>query len=144
MSKPDEEQVEGRLMNWKQQAKRLHQDARVSYFACKHPRVPWYAKLVAGSTAVYVFSPVQLIPSFIPVIGFLDDLLVLFLGVKLLLRIVPPDVLTECREQAESAESRRKEEITSVAAIAGFAVIATLWLLAGVGASALIATYIPR
>lgn len=105
-------------MSWKQQAKRLHKEARVSYLLCKHPRVPWYARLVAGGTAVYVFSPIQIIPSFIPLIGFLDDLLVLFLGIKLLLRIIPADVLKECRELAD-AEVRRKDEIRLAAPISG-------------------------
>jgi uncharacterized membrane protein YkvA (DUF1232 family) len=130
------------LMRWKIQMERLQKEAEVFYFAFKHPRVPWYARLLAVGTAGYLFSPIQLIPNFVPVIGFLDDLLVLFLGAKLLLRIIPPDLLTECRELADAAEVRRKEEIRSAAAIIAFVVIAVLWLLAGVGASALIAKYI--
>ena len=80
------------------------------YLVFKHPRTKWYAKLVAACSAGYLFSPIQLIPSFIPVIGFMDDVLVLFLGAKLLYRITPPDVLRECRGLAETAAIRRKEE----------------------------------
>jgi uncharacterized membrane protein YkvA (DUF1232 family) len=131
-------------MSWRHQAQRLQREAHVFYFVFKHPRTHWYARLVAVCTAGYLFSPIQLIPSFIPVIGFLDDLLVLFLGVKLLQRITPPDVLTECRELAKAAEMRRKEEIRSSAAVVASAAIVTLWLLATVTASALVAAYIPH
>ncbi|MGB2617378.1 MAG: DUF1232 domain-containing protein, partial [Candidatus Acidiferrales bacterium] len=75
-------------MNWKVQAQRVQREAYVYYFAFKHPRVPWYAKLVAACSAAYLFSPIQLIPSYIPVIGFLDDFLVLFLAARLLQRII--------------------------------------------------------
>jgi uncharacterized membrane protein YkvA (DUF1232 family) len=104
--------------------------------------MPWYARFVAACIAGYLFSPIQLIPSFIPVIGFLDDFLVMFLGVKLLQKITPSDVLAECRELAEQAEVRRKEEIRSPATVVAAVVIATLWLLAAVAASALLAAYI--
>ena len=131
-------------MSWRQQAQRVHREAHVFYFVFKHPRTRWYAKLIAVCTAGYLLSPIQLIPSFVPVIGFLDDLLILFLGVKLLRRITPPDVLTECRELANAAEMRRKEEIRSSAAAFASVAIVTLWLLAAVTASALGARYIPR
>jgi len=78
------------------------------------------------------------------VIGFVDDLAVLFLGAKLLQRITPPDVLTECRQLADAAEIRRKEEIRSSATVAASVVIATVWLLAAITASALMAKYIRR
>ena len=97
---------------------------------------------MAVCTAGYLLSPVQLIPSFIPVIGFLDDFAVLFLGAKLLTRITPPDVLAECRKLADAAETRRKEEIRSTAAVVASIVIATVWLLAAITASALMAKYI--
>jgi len=129
---------------WKDQAQRVHREAQVFYFAFKHPRVHWYAKLVAICTAGYLFSPIQLIPSFIPVIGFLDDFLVLFLGVKLLQRIIPADVLAECRERAKAAELRRKDEVRSTAAVVAFVAVVTVWLLAAIMASRLMAAYIYR
>jgi uncharacterized membrane protein YkvA (DUF1232 family) len=129
---------------WRQQAERLQKEAQVFYFVFKHPCMPWYGKLIAAATAAYLLSPVQLIPSFIPVIGFLDDLLVLFVGVKLLRSIIPRDVLAECRERAAAAEMRRNQEIHSSLALAGLLAIAALWLLAAVTASTLIAGYLQR
>lgn len=104
----------------------------------------WYAKVVAACTAGYLFSPIQFIPNFIPVIGFLDDVLVLFLGAKLLQRITPPDVLAECRELAKAAETRRREDIRSTAGVVGSVAIVTLWLLVAIAAGALMAVYTPR
>src|SRR5579862_3045622 len=104
-------------MTWAQQSQRIQRDARTFYLASKHPRVRWYAKLVAAGTAGYLFSPIQLIPNFIPVIGLVDDVLVFLLGVKLLQRIIPPDILVECREQAKAAEMRRKDKGGSTVAI---------------------------
>lgn len=129
-------------MSLREQAQRLHKEAHVFYFVLKHPRTRWYARVVAACTAGYLLSPVQLIPNFIPVIGCLDDVLVVFLGVKLLRRITPTGVLSECRALADAAAMRRKEEIRSRAAIVASAVIAALWLLAAVAASALMAAYL--
>jgi uncharacterized membrane protein YkvA (DUF1232 family) len=129
-------------MNWKNQAQRVQREAQFYYFAFKHPRVPWYAKLVAACSAGYLFSPIQLIPSYIPVIGFLDDFFVLFVGAKLLQRLIPPEVLAECRQLALAAEIRRKEEIRSTPAVIAFVAIAAVWLLVAVGASILVARYI--
>jgi len=130
-------------MTWKQQAQRIHAEAQTFYFAFKHPRVHWYAKLVAACTAGYLFSPIQLIPSFIPVIGLLDDFLVLFLGVKLLQRIIPADILTECREQANAAEMWRKDEVRLTPSVIAVLAVALAWLFAAITASALIALYVP-
>jgi len=131
-------------MSWKEQAQRLRKEAHIFYFVLKHPRTRWYAKLLAASTAAYLFSPIQLIPSFIPVIGFLDDFLVLLLGIRLLQRITPPDVFIECRALAEAAHISRKEEIRSVGVLVTSIVIAAVWLFVAVGTSALLAAYIRR
>jgi len=130
-------------MRWNQHVRQLQKEAYVFYLVFKHPRTPWYARLVAACSAAYLFSPIQIIPSFIPVIGFADDVLVLFLGAKLLYRITPPDVLKECRELAETAAMRKTEEIRSMSSVVASVVIATLWLLAVV-ASALMVTYVLR
>jgi uncharacterized membrane protein YkvA (DUF1232 family) len=127
--------------SWRQQAQQLQHEALVFYFAFSHPRIRWYARLVAAFTAGYLLSPIQLIPSFVPVIGFLDDLLVLFLGVKLLRRITPPDVLAECHELAEAAEMARKDGVRSTGAVIAALALATIWLLAVVVAGALTVTY---
>jgi uncharacterized membrane protein YkvA (DUF1232 family) len=129
-------------MNWRQRAQRLQKEAHVFYFVLKHPRTRWYSKLVAACTAAYLFSPIQLIPSFIPVIGLLDDFVVLSLGIKLLQRITPSDVFIECRELADAAEISRKGEVRSGGAVAASAVIATVWILAAITATALMVRYI--
>jgi len=97
---------------------------------------------IAICTASYLLSPIQLIPNLIPGIGFLDDLLVLFLGAKLLRKITPPDVWIDCQELAEKAELRRKDEIGWAAAVAIPVTVVGLWLLVGLAASALGAAYI--
>jgi uncharacterized membrane protein YkvA (DUF1232 family) len=98
--------------------------------------------MIAACAAGYLFSPIQLIPNFIPVIGSLDDLLVLFVGAKLLKMITPAEVLRECRELADAAEARRKEEIRWAHSVAAFFLIATVWILVSITASVLIAAYI--
>lgn len=130
------------MTSWRQQAQRLQKEAHVFYFVFKHPRTRWYTKCLAACTAGYLLSPIQLIPSFIPVIGFLDDILVLFLGAKLVKKLTPPDVLSECRERADAAETRRKEEVRSGFARFAFVAIAALWLAAVVTASTIVAAYI--
>jgi uncharacterized membrane protein YkvA (DUF1232 family) len=92
------------------------------YFACKEPRAPWHAKLVALLVAGYAFSPIDPIPDFIPLIGFLDELVVLPLGIALALRLMPPSVLMEARQRARTAESQ------PVSRVAAFFVIA-IWLV---------------
>jgi uncharacterized membrane protein YkvA (DUF1232 family) len=128
--------------NWYQQAQRLRTEAEVFYLAFKSPRTPWYARLIAVCAASYLLSPVQLIPSYIPFIGFLDDFLVLFLGVKLLRKAIPRDVLAECRRRAEALEAGRKAEIRSRATTVGAVMIVSFWLLATVITSVLIVKYI--
>jgi uncharacterized membrane protein YkvA (DUF1232 family) len=134
----------GAQLSWKQKVQRLHKQMHVFYFAFKHPQAPWYAKLVAACAAGYLFSPVQLIPSYIPVIGFLDDFAVLFLGAKILRRIIPAEVWAQCQELAEVAEIRRREEIRSTPAIVTSIVIIVLWLLVAVGSGMLMVKYIIR
>jgi uncharacterized membrane protein YkvA (DUF1232 family) len=81
----------------KNRAAELLREYRIMLRALAHPGVPWYAKLVCGCAALYVVSPIQLIPNFIPIIGQLDDVLVIGLSIKLLKRSVPPAVLDQCR-----------------------------------------------
>ena len=128
--------------NWRRRAQRLQKEAHVFYFVLKHRRSRWYARMVAAFAAGYVLSPIQLIPNFIPVIGTLDDFVVLVVAVKLLRKLTPADVLTECRQLAEDAETRRQEEIGWKASILTPIVIASVWILAAITASALTAAYI--
>jgi uncharacterized membrane protein YkvA (DUF1232 family) len=86
----------------KNRAGELFRQYRIMLRALGHPGVPWYAKLVCGCAALYVISPIQIIPNFIPIIGQLDDVLVIGLSIKLLKRSVPPIVLDECRNASRS------------------------------------------
>ncbi len=87
-----------RLRHWARLVKR---DFHAVYLASRDPRVPWYAKLVAILVAAYALSPIDLIPDFIPVIGYLDDLVLLPLGILLVIRLVPPELIAELRAAAE-------------------------------------------
>jgi uncharacterized membrane protein YkvA (DUF1232 family) len=128
--------------DWKQQVQRLQKEAHTFYLVFKHPLTPWYARLVAAGIAGYLVSPIQLIPNYIPVIGSLDDLLIIFLGAKLLLKITPANVLAECRGLADEAQKRRLGKARSRAAVAASVAIVAVWMLAAITASALIAAYI--
>jgi uncharacterized membrane protein YkvA (DUF1232 family) len=131
-------------VTWTQRVQRLQKEAHVFYLVFKHPRTAWYARLVAACTAGYLVSPIQLIPNFIPVIGSLDDVLVLYVGMKLLQRMSPPGVLTECRDVADAAENRRREESNFAASVGVPIAVVTIWILAAAGVSALMAAYIYR
>jgi uncharacterized membrane protein YkvA (DUF1232 family) len=84
----------------KTQIGRFFKQFRVIRRALKHPQVPWYAKAGAGCAVAYVLSPIQIIPNFIPVIGQMDDVLVITLAIKFLRRCVPPQVLEECENES--------------------------------------------
>lgn len=89
------------LDKFKQLAKRLKMQTFALYLAYQHPATPWYAKVFAGMVAAYAFSPIDLIPDFIPVLGYLDDLVLIPLGVTLALKMIPAEVMAECQTQAE-------------------------------------------
>ncbi len=81
-------------------AKSLKRDIAALWLAARDKRVPWYAKLVAGAVAAYALSPVDLIPDFIPVLGYLDDLIIVPLGIMLAIRLIPPELMAELRATA--------------------------------------------
>ena len=85
---------------WKSTARDCVRQVCVIYLVLKHPKSSRLAKLVAGVSVGYVFSPIQLIPSFIPVVGWLDDAAVLYAGMRLLTKITPAELMTECRANA--------------------------------------------
>ena len=126
---------------WAEKAQELRKQAHVFYFVFKHPKTPWYARLIAACVAGYLLSPIQIIPSYIPVIGFMDDLVVLVVGFKLIQKTISPQVLQECRDHAEAAEVQRKTKVRSLARFALFATIAVLWLLVAVAGSLLVANH---
>src|SRR3954453_17239658 len=100
----------------------VKRDAYALYLVARHPRTPWYAKLLAAAVVAYALSPIDLIPDFIPVLGYLDDLLLVPLGILLVARLIPATVLADARAQAEQAEGRPTSWV-------GAAVIIALWLL---------------
>ena len=111
----------GLLRDLGERARLLKRDTYAVYFAARHPRTPWYAKLLAAAVVAYALSPFDLIPDFIPVLGYLDDLIIVPLGVAAVVRLVPTDVLAECRAQAQ----RRMERPVSWA---GAAFMIFVWL----------------
>ncbi|WP_068878808.1 MULTISPECIES: YkvA family protein [unclassified Phenylobacterium] len=84
----------------------LKRDAHAVWLAARDPRTPWYAKAVAIAVAAYAFSPIDLIPDFVPILGYLDDLILVPAGLWLALRLIPAEVLAAHREAAEAAARR--------------------------------------
>jgi uncharacterized membrane protein YkvA (DUF1232 family) len=91
-----------RLEQWKQWARRIKRDSFALALACRDSRVSWYAKVTASCVVAYAFSPIDLIPDFIPILGYLDDLILVPLGIALTVRMIPPAVMQECREKADT------------------------------------------
>jgi len=94
------------LDSLKAQAKQLKQQTLTVYFAARDPRTPFHVRLVALVVAAYALSPIDLIPDFIPVLGYLDDLVLIPLGLALVVRLTPPEILESARVQARQAASR--------------------------------------
>ena len=112
------------IKSWKTKSKQLKSEIYALYLAYKHPRTPRYAKVLAAFIIGFALSPIDLIPDFIPVVGYFDDLIIVPLGIALLVKIIPGDILEECRAKAEADLSRRKPK-NWVAAI----IIVLIWLL---------------
>lgn len=94
------------MENWRNWARELKSEALVLYLASRHPKTPFFAKIIVGIVVAYAFSPIDLIPDFIPILGYLDDLLLLPIGIALALYLIPTDVIEECREQAKTLIER--------------------------------------
>lgn len=105
-------------------AARLRRDVRTLRFALWHPATPWYAKLLAAAVAAYALSPIDLIPDFIPILGLVDDLVVVPLGVWLLLRILPASVLSESRAAAEQSAAHGSGKPYS---LGGLVMVLAVW-----------------
>ena len=115
-------------MTWKERVLLLKVEVYALYIACRDPRVPWYAKAFAACVVGYAFSPIDLIPDPIPVLGHLDDLVLVPLGVLAARRMIPKPVLAECRERAQ-AVMREGKPVNRAAAV----VIVTIWVVAAAG-----------
>jgi len=113
----------GLLTRLRERARFLKRDTYALYFAARHPRAPWYAKLLAAAVVAYALSPIDLIPDFIPVLGYVDDLIIVPLGIAAVLKLMPAAVLNDCREQAQVHLERR-------ASWPGAAFIVAVWLVA--------------
>ena len=113
------------VKGWKNKAEQLKTNTYALYLACRHPGVPWYAKLFTALVVGYALSPIDLIPDFIPVLGYLDDLVIVSAGIYLSLKMIPEDVLEECRERAKSelGSGRPKNWLAAL-------VIVIVWLIA--------------
>jgi uncharacterized membrane protein YkvA (DUF1232 family) len=106
------------IARWRQRAGLLKRETYALTLAYRHPDVPWYAKLFAACVVAYAFSPIDLIPDFIPVLGYLDDLLLVPLGITLALKMIPPPVMAACRDQARAVEGRPVNWIAAVIIVA--------------------------
>jgi len=111
------------LRSLKQRARTLKAEAYALYLAARHPGTPWYTKLFIAAVAAYAFSPIDLIPDFVPVLGYLDDLVLVPLGIALAIKMVPPSVLMECRMRAQEVSESGKLVCPAAAVV-----IVTIWL----------------
>ena len=117
------------LQKWKDRARSIKRDVYSLYLAYCDARTPWYAKVFAALVVAYAFSPIDLIPDFIPVLGYLDDLLLLPLGIVLAIKLIPPEVMADARQQA--ADHMQADRPTSRF---GAVMVVLIWLaLAALG-----------
>ncbi len=112
------------LTELKQRARHLKAETFALYLAARDPRTPWYAKLLVAGIVAYAISPIDLIPDFVPVLGYLDDLILIPIGIALAIKLVPHQVLAECRAQAQETIQNGKP----VSRVAGAAII-VIWLV---------------
>ena len=112
------------LAELKQRARHLKAETFALYLTARDPRTPWYAKLLVAGIVAYAFSPIDLIPDFVPILGYLDDLILIPMGIALAIKLVPHSVLAECRVRAQETIHNGKP----VSRVAG-AVIVIIWLV---------------
>ena len=112
------------IETWKKRARQLKIETYAIYLAYKNPRTPWYARFFAACVVGYALSPIDLIPDFIPVLGYLDDLVLIPLGIAFALKMIPQTVLVECREKSQMTMSQNKPTNWIAAGV-----IIAIWLL---------------
>ena len=122
------------FQTWKRRAKQLELETYTVYLAYRDPRVPWYARIFAACVVAYAFSPIDLIPDPIPIVGYLDDLVLVPLGIALVIKMIPPAVWAECHEKAQQALHRNRPANWVAAGI-----IIAVWLLLSALAAILVA-----
>jgi uncharacterized membrane protein YkvA (DUF1232 family) len=112
------------LEAWKRRARQLSAQTYALYLAYRHPKTPWYAKVFAALIVGYVFSPIDPIPDFIPGVGLLDEMVVVPIGVLIAAKMIPREVMEECREKAREVAEGEKP-VSRAAAV----VVVAVWLL---------------
>src|SRR3954447_9863843 len=117
-----------RMKNW---ARAIRRDVVAVWLAGRDPRVPWYAKLVALVVAAYALSPIDLIPDFIPVLGYLDDLIIVPLGIVLVVRLIPAELMAEFRSEGARRVQRPRSRLVALVVVAIWisAAVLLLWWL---------------
>jgi uncharacterized membrane protein YkvA (DUF1232 family) len=114
------------MKQWRLKVQQIKVETYALYLAYRDPRTPWYAKLLAAGVVAYAVSPIDLIPDFIPVLGILDDLVIVPLGTLLAIKMIPREVMAECREKARSAMEPRTSKRTRYMVAA---IIIAIWCL---------------
>lgn len=117
-------QSQAQKNRWRTRVQQLKQETYALYLAYRDPRLPWYARLWVAIVVGYALSPIDLIPDFIPVLGYLDDLVLIPLGLMIAVKLIPAPVLAECRVRAQE-ELLAKKPTSRIAAVA----IISAWLL---------------
>jgi uncharacterized membrane protein YkvA (DUF1232 family) len=119
--------------SWQQRATGLKREVHALYLACRDPRVPWYAKALTAGVVAYALSPIDLIPDFVPVLGYLDDLVLVPLGVLLVRALIPSGVMEDCRSRAGLAGDSLVSRAGLLVVVLGWIGLAALgvWVLAG-------------
>ena len=117
----------GKLKAW---ARTIKRDAHAVYLAARDPRVPWYAKALAFCVAGYALSPLDLIPDFIPILGYLDDVVIVPLGVLAVVKLIPPHIMAEHRAAASLAAEKpvSRTAVFVIALIWAASIALTVWL----------------
>jgi uncharacterized membrane protein YkvA (DUF1232 family) len=105
-------------------AKHLKSETFALYLAVRHPGTPWYAKLLVAAVVAYALSPIDLIPDFVPILGYVDDLILIPLGITLAMKLIPPAIMSECRLRAQDIMANGRP-ISRVAGV----VIICIWII---------------
>lgn len=108
--------------SWRERIRALKHKTLALYLAARHPGTPWYAKVFVAVVAAYALSPIDLIPDFVPVLGYVDDLLLVPLGIALAVRLVPAEIMEDCRARADEAFTSGRPVSTAAAVV-----IVLLW-----------------
>ncbi len=126
-----ENKPSGILEQLKLRAKKLKNETYALLLAFRHPQTPWYAKVVIGLVLFSAFSPIDLIPDFIPVLGYLDDIILIPAGIALSIKLIPPEVMADCRARAieQGSSTKPKSWLAGALVIVVWIVLAVLVFL---------------